>query len=49
MYGDSGNDRLFGRDSERDSMYGGSGTDSANRDNTSLVADVVGEIESYFA
>ena len=45
MFGQDGNDLLLGKDGQVDTLDGGDGTDTAQRDNTSSVKDVVLNIE----
>jgi uncharacterized delta-60 repeat protein len=49
FFGQSGNDTFFAKDGEKDLLNGGSGTDSAQRDNSASVKDDVLSIESFIA
>jgi uncharacterized delta-60 repeat protein len=49
LYGNGGNDTFFAKDNEVDSLDGGSGTDSAQRDNSASVKDSVLNIETFIA
>jgi Ca2+-binding RTX toxin-like protein len=58
LYGDAGVDQLYGEDGDdvfyakdtsyKDSIFGGNGTDKAQRDNTSTLVDVLNSVESTF-
>jgi Ca2+-binding RTX toxin-like protein len=49
FFGQSGNDTFFAKDGEKDLLNGGSGTDSAQRDNSASVKDDVLSIETFIA
>ena len=47
LYGQDGNDTLLGQDGQMDTLDGGNGTDTAQRDNTSSVKDLVLNVEAF--
>jgi Ca2+-binding RTX toxin-like protein len=47
MYGNDGNDLLYAKDGKVDTLNGGNGTDTAQRDNSSTTKDSVLNIESF--
>jgi Ca2+-binding RTX toxin-like protein len=47
LYGQGGNDTLLANDGAKDSLDGGSGFDTASRDNSSSVADQVLNVEAF--
>jgi adenylylsulfate kinase-like enzyme len=47
MYGEAGNDLLLAGDNERDALDGGSGFDTAQRDQSNRAVDLVLNIESF--
>jgi uncharacterized delta-60 repeat protein len=49
IFGQSGNDIIFAKDGVKDLLNGGSGTDSAQRDNSASVKDDVLSIETFIA
>jgi Ca2+-binding RTX toxin-like protein len=47
LFGENDNDTLFAKDGTTDTLDGGSGTDKAQRDNSSTIKDSVLNVESY--
>ena len=47
LYGQDGNDMIYAKDGQTDTLDGGTGTDKAQRDNTSTIKDSVLNIESF--
>ena len=47
LHGQDGNDVLYGKDGQTDTLDGGSGTDKAQRDDSSSIKDQVLSIESF--
>jgi Ca2+-binding RTX toxin-like protein len=48
LYGEDGNDVITAKDGVKDSLFGGNGTDKAQRDNAGAIVDAVNAIETYF-
>jgi Ca2+-binding RTX toxin-like protein len=48
LFGQDGNDTIYAKDGRTDTLDGGAGFDSAQRDNSALVKDQVLNVETFF-